>query len=222
MSDNNGTDHPAQTGNRHMRKILLATAAFALAGSANAAVSITSTAFDGPLAPGEQLVVTFDAPNAPGYSISGGATMIGSVSGVSAAPAGDATRYMYVLGGTSATLTTPLLQSFSMYIGSVDTYNSITFKGLGGYQETISGSQLVAVANGNQTSAQTNRRFYFDFGSDRVNEVVFSSSQNSFEFDNIAAGAVPEPATWAMLIIGFGFVGLSLRRNAPRIAVVTA
>ena len=95
-----------------MRKILLATAAFALAGSANAAVSITSTAFDGPLAPGEQLVVTFDAPNAPGYSISGGATMIGSVSGVSAAPAGDATRYMYVLGGTSAIFrsTRPLLQ----------------------------------------------------------------------------------------------------------------
>ena len=28
------------------------------------------------------------------------------------------------------------------------------------------------------------------------------------------AGAIPEPATWAMLIVGFGFVGATLRRRA--------
>lgn len=30
------------------------------------------------------------------------------------------------------------------------------------------------------------------------------------------AGAIPEPATWAMLIVGFGFVGATLRRRAGR------
>ena len=204
-----------------MAKILLAVAALAAATSANAAVSITSAAYDAALAAGEQLVVTFDAPAAAGYSITGVNTQTGTT-GSAAAPFGDATVFGYVLGGGSATLTTPLLKSFSMYIGSVDTYNSITFKGANGYQETVTGSQLVAVANGNQSSDQTNRRFYFDFGSDRVNEVVFSSSSNSFEFDNIAAGAVPEPATWAMLIVGFGFVGMSLRRRQAGPAVVTA
>lgn len=204
-----------------MAKLLIAAAALAAAASANAAVSITSAAYDAPLAAGEQLVVTFDAPAAAGYAFTGGATQIGT-SGSAAAPFGDATRFMYVLGGTSATLTTPLLQSFSMYIGSVDTYNSITFKGANGYEETVSGSQLVAIANGNQSSDQTNRRFYFDFGSDKVNEVIFSSTSNSFEFDNIAAGAVPEPATWAMLIIGFGFIGASLRRRQPGLTVVSA
>ncbi|NNM77156.1 PEP-CTERM sorting domain-containing protein [Sphingomonas sp. ID1715] len=29
---------------------------------------------------------------------------------------------------------------------------------------------------------------------------------------NIRAGAVPEPATWAMMLIGFGFVGAGMRR----------
>ena len=204
-----------------MAKFLLAVAALASAGSANAAVSITSAAYDAALAPGEQLVVTFDAPHAAGYDITGGATRIGTADDA-AAPFGDTTRFMYVLGGTSATLTTPLLKSFSIYIGSVDSYNSITFKGANGYEETVSGSQLVAIANGNQSSDETNRRFYFDFGADRVNEVIFSSTSNSFEFDNIAAGAVPEPATWAMLLVGFGFIGASLRRRQAGPAVVSA
>ncbi|MCG2841912.1 PEPxxWA-CTERM sorting domain-containing protein [Sandaracinobacter sp. RS1-74] len=204
-----------------MHKFLLAVAALAVAGSAHAAVSITSAAYDAALAPGEKLVVTFDAPAADGFSITGGHVRTGSASNA-AAPYGDTTAYMYVLGGQSATLTTPLLKSFSIYIGSVDSYNHITFKGANGYSETISGSQLVALANGNQSSAGTNRRFYFDFGADRVNEVIFSSTSNSFEFDNIAAGAVPEPATWAMLILGFGMVGAAMRRRASTLASVTA
>ena len=35
------------------------------------------------------------------------------------------------------------------------------------------------------------------------------------------AGQVPEPATWAMLVLGFGFVGASVRRR-NRLASVTA
>ena len=34
-----------------------------------------------------------------------------------------------------------------------------------------------------------------------------------------ASGAIPEPATWAMLIVGFGLVGFAARRNsAPALA----
>ena len=33
--------------------------------------------------------------------------------------------------------------------------------------------------------------------------------------DNVSVlGAVPEPATWAMMIVGFGFIGAALRRRA--------
>ena len=50
-----------------------------------------------------------------------------------------------------------------------------------------------------------------------------SASDNTAFFDNVSAsvtpsGAVPEPATWAMLIAGFGLVGASLRRRTAATA----
>ncbi|MEY2882466.1 MAG: motif, partial [Pseudomonadota bacterium] len=35
-----------------------------------------------------------------------------------------------------------------------------------------------------------------------------------------AAPGVPEPASWALLITGFGLVGVSLRRQRPALARV--
>jgi hypothetical protein len=41
-----------------------------------------------------------------------------------------------------------------------------------------------------------------------------SSSRNSAEIDNLAVGsAVPEPTTWAMMLVGFGAVGFAMRRG---------
>jgi hypothetical protein len=36
--------------------------------------------------------------------------------------------------------------------------------------------------------------------------------------DNLVFNAVPEPATWAMMISGFGFVGAAMRRRATKVA----
>jgi len=49
--------------------------------------------------------------------------------------------------------------------------------------------------------------------------VVFSGAANYIAFDNITlgaampGGAVPEPATWAMMLMGFGAMGFALRRR---------
>ncbi|QMW23012.1 PEP-CTERM sorting domain-containing protein [Sandaracinobacteroides saxicola] len=195
--------------------------AIALLGTATAAsaLTVTSQAYDAPLSAGQSMVVTFDAPNAAGYSFASSPNLfVGSHSGIAAAPAGDATRYAAVLGGQTLTLNTPNLKSLSLYAGSIDTYNWITFKGANGYSQTVSGSAFAVVPNGSWTEALANRRVDFDFGGNRVNQVIFGSNGNSFEFDNIAAaGAVPEPATWAMLIAGFGLVGMAARRrNSPK------
>jgi PEP-CTERM motif len=37
-------------------------------------------------------------------------------------------------------------------------------------------------------------------------------------FVNVAAPAVPEPATWAMMLVGFGMVGVTIRRTSRRMA----
>lgn len=38
---------------------------------------------------------------------------------------------------------------------------------------------------------------------------------NAFQFTSATAGSVPEPGTWAMMLFGFGAVGLSFRRMRP-------
>ncbi|MFQ3666279.1 MAG: PEPxxWA-CTERM sorting domain-containing protein [Sphingomonadaceae bacterium] len=39
-----------------------------------------------------------------------------------------------------------------------------------------------------------------------------------FVFTNVGGGVIPEPATWAMLIAGFGLVGLAARRRRVTVA----
>lgn len=39
------------------------------------------------------------------------------------------------------------------------------------------------------------------------------SQGGSFGIDNLTIGAVPEPATWVMLVAGFGMVGYGIRRR---------
>ncbi|MDX2503758.1 MAG: PEP-CTERM sorting domain-containing protein [Gammaproteobacteria bacterium] len=44
-------------------------------------------------------------------------------------------------------------------------------------------------------------------------EIVFSSSAAAFDFDNISANAVPEPATFALLSLGLAGLGFGKRRK---------
>ena len=74
------------------------------------------------------------------------------------------------------------------------------------------------LANGDQSIPATNRRYEFTFDpSDLINQVEFSSSGNSFEFDNIAVndppGEVPEPVTLSLFAAGLaGVAGLRRRK----------
>lgn len=200
-------------------------AAFLVAGAtaANAgAITFSSIAFDGPMAAGEVMVQNFDAPLAAGYSMSwsnAGIYQGALVSGIAAPPAGDATKYLSVYTGGLATLTAPgTMYSLSVYIGSLDTYNTITFKGADGFSKSYSGDQLNLPANGDQGAGSTNRRFYFAFdANDKINQVLFSSSGNSFEFDNIAVNdppsEVPEPLTLSLFASGLAGAAFLRRRR---------
>jgi hypothetical protein len=48
--------------------------------------------------------------------------------------------------------------------------------------------------------------------------IVLSSPGSQGGFDNIILTAVPEPASWAMLLVGFGMVGVAARRRKATVA----
>lgn len=211
---------------RFLKSTVVAVALAASTVSASAAVNFTSpNPFDtNGYGPGESLVWDFDAVANPNFSYFGNALPF-SVPGLAAAPAGDATRYGFASPGFDATflINVGSLSSLSFYLGSLDTYNTISFYDGATLRGSFTGSQLTIPnpANGNQSAGDTNRRYFFTFGAaDNVNRVVFNSTTPAFEFDNIAAAisSVPEPSTWAMMILGFGLVGFSLRSNRRQVA----
>lgn len=158
----------------------------------------------------------------PGFTLTLNGATVGvneGVGGYSGTLPNDDTHYLTVAGGTSAELTSvKLLKSFSLYMGSPDTYNSIRFIG-DNYDFTLTGGQISAGYTGQ--SWGWGQRINFDFGGYNVNRIVLTSSSNSFEVDNFAASAaVPEPATWVAMILGFGLLGAEMRRR--RVAAVVA
>ena len=188
-------------------------------------VSVTSLGDPNALLPSEVIVADFnnaadpDAVLLSGFTLTLTGATVGVMEGCcgySGALPNDPTHYLTVPGGASAELTSvKALKSFSLYMGSPDTYNSIRFIGAG-YDETISGGQIT-LGDVSQ-SWDYGARINFDFGGANVNRIVLSSGANSFEVDNFAVAAVPEPATWAMMIIGFGAAGSILRRRTAALA----
>ncbi len=125
-------------------------------------------------------------------------------------PAG--TAYLSVLGGGSATYTfTGPVTAFEFDWGSLDSYNTLTFVSTAGLTTVIPGLTFTNPANGDQHAAGTNGLFMVTGNAgDTFSSVTFAGSQNSFEVDNLAV-SVPEPASWALMIVGFGLAGGMVR-----------
>jgi hypothetical protein len=211
-----------------MRKALLVTtglAWLALGGVASAAPLVTLS--PGPADP------QYFASLAAGQSnftlgditwslVSGSAaTEKGSLSGQYAAPFGMGdTTYMSVQnGGTEqATWATPQT-SLSIYWGSIDAFGidgilndvSLTIQGY-----TLTGTDLVALGasgTGNQNSAKNNQWVTITGLAPFTTVDFHDAGKNAFEF-SLGSG-VPEPSTWAMMVLGFAGLGYAAsRRNS--------
>ena len=115
---------------------------------------------------------------------------------------------------------------FGLFWGSINSYNSVAFY-LGNSATpflTLFGNNLNAVPalgfNGDQSGALTNA--YVTFTGLSFDKIVLASSGNSFEFDNISYGSnldnvgpVPEPSTWAMMLLGFAGFGFHIVAADP-------
>jgi hypothetical protein len=97
--------------------------------------------------------------------------------------------------------------------GSIDAYNSLSFyNGSGGLIGRITGDQVQAGANGARGATGS---LYVNIDSTTAfKSVVASSSQNAFEFDNVAYG-VPEGGSvtgvFGVVLAGFAAVGVRRR-----------
>ncbi|MBA3898445.1 MAG: PEPxxWA-CTERM sorting domain-containing protein [Sphingomonadaceae bacterium] len=127
--------------------------------------------------------------------------------------------FLSVLGGASASITFAPAKAISFDLGSLDFYNSLTLNFAGGGSQAFQGGEIIGLegtavlSNGDRFSPLTNGRVTFTgAGSERIAGITLASSTNSFEIDRLAA-AIPEPAGWALLIIGFAFAGSALRRR---------
>jgi len=184
------------------------------------ATSMTFTGYGVALPPGETPVTDFST--LPGTFMGDGSLVTGSSSGVYAAPAFSSTsfdggQYLAIEGQQSEIFTpTAPIGDLSVYLGSLDSYNSISVTFSRGGSVTYTGDDIAsmsgAVDNGNQTSGDSNGRLTIFFSSP-VASVTFGSGSNAFEIASVATSAVPEPAAWSMMLIGLGAMGAILRRR---------
>ena len=117
--------------------------------------------------------------------------------------------------GQPATLTFTVPVSYLSFLwGSPDLYNVLTVNSTGSSQVYTAAGLGFPVTNGDQSFSQ-----YVQFSALAgavITSVTFTNTPttDAFETANFSImPAVPEPATWAMMLIGFGGMGLTMRRR---------
>lgn len=216
-----------------MRKLvygLLGAAALAVSTSAAASITIGSITPGTDPYSGPAPTYDFDANTPP---TTGGDVVTGSVVNQYEQPFGSTGNYYSVGPSTSTPGEIDLsewgdITSISFLWGSVDDYNTLEFlDAMGGVLATFTGNDIFNPANGDTNDPNTNPvvTFLLDgmdvsaFDSLRLTSARNGEGINAFEIDNIAINPVPEPGTWAMMLLGFGAAGFAMRRRrAPILA----
>jgi hypothetical protein len=214
----------------------LMTGGAAVAGTANlgaftvtATNSQSTTAFAG--------AATFaDSNDFAGYAASL-ATSVATITGGALNPAGSTNpgtgfdgsiaNYLSAFSGNSETIMFNANQKyFGALWGSVDATNTVSFFENNTLVATITGSELEsdAVALQGYPANGSFVDFVANGSNDYFNKIVLSEGSTFFETDNLAAAAaVPEPGVWALMLLGIGALGLSLRaarQRSPSIAAL--
>jgi hypothetical protein len=156
-----------------------------------------------------------------------GQVLIGT-SVIGAEPFLDTTQYLSVLGNGSVTVTLSApANQISFYWGSIDSWNTITFRD-GITTQSFTGASITPkFDNGCQQDKNCNGLVTFQDLSRSFTSFTMTSSKNSFETDNFLASQVqlsrpvPEASTWVMMILGFFSVGLvGYRRSGLSLRLV--
>jgi len=193
-------------------------------------VDETGAAFASILPPtGFTMVDNFDTIQptaASGFTASGGTIQAhpGNPSTDANPPGDDSADFESVEQNSGSWVLTDnngVMTGVSFYMGSPDNYNglSLTLAGALGTLD-LAGAQIWGGTTpaGNFGNQSDGYLVTLRFTPDAVKTLTFSSTQNSFEFDNVAV-SVPEPASWALMIMGFGAAGGLLRSQRRKATV---
>ena len=199
-----------------MKLLAAATAAASIPSVGQAAISISSVAATDPYS-GPPVTWNFD-PAGTAFR-TGGAIVSGAVANTHIPPLGSGASNYWSVGPSDGTPGVLDLSSFgaigeiSFLWGSIDTYNVLEVLGPASVLLTsFTGSSLGITPDSLTTRLVT--LSFTDADIDAVTSLRLSSGINAFETDNYSIRPpVPEPATWAMMLLGFGAVGLSFRRR---------
>lgn len=101
---------------------------------------------------------------------------------------------------------------FGLLWGTVDSYNTIAFYSGETLVAAFTGSDILAGADG---TATVYANFWANGGT--FDTVVFTSTAEAFEFDNVRVAATPLPAALGLFgsaLLGLGAMGIRRRRQA--------
>lgn len=139
----------------------------------------------------------------------------------------DSTQYGLASNGTGVLLVDRDTQLFLNAVGggafSLSAFDiAAAFSNNAGTAFTVTGF-LNNVAVGTISGSLGQFSTQAGFGS-AVDYVTFDGLRGGFELDNVVlngagAGAVPEPATWAMMLLGFAVVGAAMRKSRQNASV---
>lgn len=163
--------------------------------------------------------------------------VIGAVIAMIGATPACAAVYDFNFSGTGLFFGEPLAGTGTLTtsdVSQVSSLNGYTYQTITGITGTFNGSQITGLANvtGSNNLFYLTGPFFVDgnglgfstAAGSSVNLFVTNGTQYRVNAGGLSTGfvtaraspamaAVPEPATWALMLVGFGAIGLSMRRR---------
>jgi len=222
-----------------MRGLLLGAMIASMAGASAADAAVTVSAIPYDLTPPSEIGVLIDFDHAlpNGFALTGEGYLIqAGDNSLGAAPAGgptdatdDQSAYLSIYGGWARLMGGAGFHSVSFFWGSMDNYNAFDLLDAeGDVFQTILSADIPAGGDGDQLGAWTNQRVTIA-STNAIYGVQLRSTAPAFEADDfvfsgrigqseIHIGGVPEPASWVMMLTGFGAVGGAIRSQRRKLA----
>lgn len=210
----------------HLKTLLVAGAVSLAPASLSAAESLTNGGFEQPTV-GGPCCITSPPVVIPGWTATPDVNVVnGTFSSSAGNLAKEGNQYLDLIGEAGGG---SISQSFATVIGQVYNltfwYSHNLFSGLPSASARLSAGDLsdsithVGGSNADLAWVFYSNSFTADATSTTLTFTNTAGAQNEGVFlDGVSVVAVPEPSTWAMLIMGFGLLGGAMRRRRQAIA----